>query len=413
MSALNYEKAFIGSVLTFGGADIYLDPQDFTNKEYGDVWDYVRNQSSLDMVDIAHRFNEQLLADAIGDTMSSTSVKKCARMIQKGAHRRRVDLALSQAKRQLDGGAELSLISETIGLALDNVPGDEESRPLADVLLESYSQIEDAYKNKGNVNFVPSGFGKIDAWIGGMQKNGLIIIAGRPSMGKTAFAMNLARNAAFRDPVLVCSMEMSRTQLGHRIMASECNLNLSNMMKGEMPPDEWSRLAQAPERLEDCKMHINAKSSRTIQCVAAEAKRFKRKHGKMSALVIDYLGLLEMEGKDNKAERVGQVTRLAKVLAGESELDCPVILLSQLNREVEKRADKHPMMSDLKDSGSIEQDADQIIFMYRDEYYNERPDNKGLAEADFAKNRNGPTGVVKLNWISESTKFTDREYCDV
>lgn len=409
----DYEKAFIGSVLTFGGSDVDLDPKDFNNKAYGLVWEYIRNQRTMDMVDLQHRFDESMLVQAMKETPTGTNVKKCAVHIKKAAHRRRVDASICHAKRQMDAGADLAMINDSLARAFDDVPAADESVPLKDVLTEAYDQIETAYKTKGNVNFVPSGFQKIDGWIGGLQKNGLIVVAGRPSMGKTAFAMNLARNAAFVDPVLVCSMEMSKAQLGMRLMASEALLDLSKMMKGEMVQDEWSRLANTPEQLAECKLHINARASRTIQCVAAEAKRFKRKHGKMAALVIDYLGLFGMEGKESKAEKIAQVTRAAKILAGESELDCPVILLSQLNRDVEKRQDKHPMMSDLRDGGSIEQDADQIIFMYRDEYYNEKPDNKGIAEADFAKNRNGPTGVVKLNWISESTKFTDMEYCDV
>lgn len=412
MNEINYEKAFIGSVLTFGGADIDLDPKDFSHKPYGDVWEYVRNQSSIDMIDLQHRFDEQMLVDTLRDVLTSVSIKKCSAQIKAYAHRRKVEAALCQAKRQLDGGAEIPMISETLSLALDNVPSEGESVPLVEVLAESYQHIEEAYKSEGNVNFVPCGFRKIDSWIGGLQKNGLIIVAGRPSMGKTAFAMNLARNAAFVAPVLVISMEMSRVQLGMRLMASEANLDLSKMMQGKMASDEWSRLADTPEKMQDCNLHINAKASRTIQDVMAEAKRFKRKHGKMGLLVIDYLGLFDMQSKDTKAERVSQITRAAKVLSGESELDCPVLLLSQLNRDLEKRQDKHPIMADLRDSGAIEQDADQIIFMYRDEVYNENEANKGAAEADFAKNRNGPTGVVRLNWIGESTKFTDIDGLD-
>lgn len=408
MSASGYEKAFIGGALTFGGSGIDLEPSAFSNKAYAAVWDYIRDQNHIDIVDLEYRFDANLLADAVSSTPTSINLKKCASAIKANAHRRSVGSALDMAKRQFDAGADLSLISETICLALDDVPSDEESKPLNDVLIEAYCAIKKAYEEKGNVNFVPSGFNSIDSKIGGLQKNGLIVMAARPAMGKTSMALNLARNASVSAPVLICSMEMSRAQLGMRFMAAEAELNLSKVMQGKMASDEWSRLANTPGDLEHCNIHINSKASRTIHDVAAEARRFKRKHGAMGLLVIDYLGLFEMGDKDTKAERVSQVTRATKILTGESELNCPVLLLSQLNRELEKRADKRPVMSDIRDSGAIEQDADQIIFLYRDEVYNDKADNKGVAEIDFAKNRNGPIGTVMMDWVGESTKFKDR-----
>jgi len=405
--AYGYEKAFIGSVIMMGGRGVDLEPSAFENRTYGEIWRMIRDQADVDMVALQSRFDESMLSELVSSVPTIANLKKCAAKIRGFAHRRKVGDALNRAKIQYDAGEALAVVGETIGLALDDVPSDEGSVSLNDVLIESYRAIETAYKQNSNVNFVPSGFDSIDSRIGGLQKNGLIILAARPSMGKTAMAMNLARNAAFKAPVLICSMEMSRKQLGMRFMAAEANLNLSKMMQGDMAPDEWSRLAETPKQLSDCNLHINSKASRTIQDVSAEARRFKRKHGRIGLLIIDYLGLLEMDGRENKAEKVSQVTRAAKILTGETDLNCPVVLLSQLNRDLEKRADKHPMMADLRDSGSIEQDADQIIFLYRDEVYNDNPKKKGLADVDFAKNRNGPTGVVNMEWIGKSTKFKD------
>lgn len=408
MNAEGFEKAFIGGALLNGGGGVELDAAEFANETYASIWKYIQSTTVIDYVAIEQKFDKELLCLLASSVPTSINMHKVAKQVKAFAHRRRVSAALNIAINQLNNGSEISDISRSLDLAFDGAPAEEESVALKGVLREAYECIEKAYTEKSNVSFLPSGFDTIDEKIGGLQKNGLIIVAGRPAMGKTSFAMNIARNVAFRMPVLVCSMEMSRSQLGMRIMASEANLDLSKMMRGEMAGDEWSRMAGIVEDLDSCKMHVNSKACRSIQNVAAEAKRFKRKHGKMGLLVIDYLGLLEMGGSDNKAEKVSQVTRAAKIMSGESELDCPVLLLSQLNRDLEKRQDKHPMMADLRDSGAIEQDADQIIFLYRDEVYYDRNENKGLADVDFAKNRNGPTGIVPMNWNGSSTKFTDK-----
>jgi replicative DNA helicase len=258
-----------------------------------------------------------------------------------------------------------------------------------------------------DVTGVRSGFYDLDKNTAGLQPGDLIILAARPSMGKTAFALNIAENVSVNEglPVVVFSMEMGASQLALRMVGSQGRIDQQHLRTGRLDNDEWGRLTEAVERLSKSSVFIDETPALTGPELRARARRQARMCGKLGLIVIDYLQLMSGSGGDgeNRATEIGEISRGLKALA--KELQCPVIALSQLNRSVETRTDKRPMMSDLRESGAIEQDADVIMFIYRDEYYNKESKEPGVAEIIIAKQRNGPVGTVKLTFLRQWTKF--------
>ncbi|KMJ54884.1 MULTISPECIES: replicative DNA helicase [Vogesella] len=277
------------------------------------------------------------------------------------------------------------------------------------LLKEVVERIDMLYSrdNPDEVTGVPTGFTDLDAKTSGLQPGDLVIVAGRPSMGKTAFSMNIAEHVAIEAglPVAVFSMEMGGTQLVMRMLGSVGRLDQHILRTGKLGDEDWQKLTYAIGKLSDAPMYIDETPALTALELRARARRLARQHGgKLGLIVIDYMQLMSGSGRsDNRASELGEISRGLKGLA--KELQVPVIALSQLSRSVEQRTDKRPMMSDLRESGAIEQDADIIIFMYRDEYYNPDSPDKGLAEAIIGKHRNGPTGKVRLAWLGMHAKF--------
>jgi replicative DNA helicase len=258
-----------------------------------------------------------------------------------------------------------------------------------------------------DVTGVRTGFFEMDRMTAGLQKGDLIILAARPSMGKTAFALNIAENVAVCEglPVLVYSMEMGAAQLALRMVGSIGRIDQQRLRTGRLLPDEWERLTEASEKMGNVQMFIDETPALTASELRARSRRMARQYGQLGLIVIDYLQLMSgsSASEENRATVIGEISRGLKALA--KELQCPVIALSQLNRSVETRTDKRPMMSDLRESGAIEQDADVIMFIYRDEYYNKESGEKGVAEIIIGKQRNGPVGTVKLAFLKPLTKF--------
>lgn len=262
--------------------------------------------------------------------------------------------------------------------------------------------------NPSDVTGVPTGFADLDNLTSGFQAGDLVIVAGRPSMGKTAFSLNIAENVALDTglPVAVFSMEMAATQLAMRMIGSVGRLDQHKMRTGRLEDEDWVRLTTALGKLNDAPIHIDEGAGLSSFDVRARARRLHRQTGKLGLIVVDYLQLMSApSGKqgENRATEISEISRSLKALA--KELDCPVVALSQLNRSVEQRPDKRPVMSDLRESGAIEQDADLILFIYRDEVYNIDSPDKGTAEIIIAKQRNGPIGRVRLTFIGENTRF--------
>ena len=276
------------------------------------------------------------------------------------------------------------------------------------LVVELLDRVEEMAANPNDITGVPTGFVDLDRMTAGLQAGDLVVLAARPSMGKTAFAINIAEHVALNEglPVAVFSMEMGASQLAVRIVGSIGRINQSHLRNGKLTDDEWPRLSEAIEKLRNVSLHIDETPGLTASVLRANARRLARKCGKLGLIVVDYLQLMSGNGSDgdNRASELGEISRGLKMLA--KELQCPVIALSQLNRSVETRTDKRPMMSDLRESGAIEQDADIIMFIYRDEYYTrDACKEPGVAEIIIGKQRNGPTGVVKLAFLNQLTRF--------
>jgi replicative DNA helicase len=277
---------------------------------------------------------------------------------------------------------------------------------LAVILMDRVNQMADS---PNDITGVPSGFVDFDKMTSGMQAGDLIVLAARPSMGKTALAINIAEHVALNEglPVAVFSMEMGASQLAIRIVGSIGRIDQQRLRTGKLNQEEWPRLTEAIEKLRNVSLHIDETPGLTPTELRANARRLARTCGKLGLIVVDYLQLMSgntsSNSGDNRATEIGEISRGLKMLA--KELQCPVIALSQLNRSVETRTDKRPMMSDLRESGAIEQDADVIMFIYRDDYYNKDSKEPGVAEIIIGKHRNGPTGTVKLAFLKPLTRF--------
>ncbi|WP_210545778.1 replicative DNA helicase [Rhodoferax sp. PAMC 29310] len=276
------------------------------------------------------------------------------------------------------------------------------------LVVDLLDRVQEMADNPNDVTGVPTGFYDLDRMTSGFQAGDMIVLAARPSMGKTALAINIAEHVALNEglPVAVFSMEMGAAQLAVRIVGSIGRIDQGHLRTGKLTDEEWPRLSEAIEKLRTISLHIDESAGLTSSELRANARRLSRQCGKLGLIVVDYLQLMSGSSGDNenRATVLGEISRGLKMLA--RELQCPVIALSQLNRSVEQRPDKRPMMSDLRESGAIEQDADIIMFIYRDEYYTKDACKEpGVAEVIIAKQRNGPTGTVKLAFLSNITKF--------
>jgi replicative DNA helicase len=279
--------------------------------------------------------------------------------------------------------------------------------PIRDIVKESFRSIEDLYSRKELITGVSTGFEKIDDLTSGLQKSDLIIIAGRPSMGKTALALNIAQFAALESqiPVAIFSLEMSKEQLAFRLLASEAKVDSQRLRKGFLGETDWPKLTTAAGRLSEAPLFIDDTPAISVLEMKAKSRRLKADAG-LGLIVVDYIQLMRGGSyRDSREQEISEISRSLKALA--KELRVPVIALSQLNRKVEDRTNRRPQMADLRESGAIEQDADVIAFIYRDEAYNKSDDNpeKGIAEIIISKQRNGPTGIVKLAFLEKFTSF--------
>jgi replicative DNA helicase len=284
--------------------------------------------------------------------------------------------------------------------------GGKDYVPLRDALRDAFAVLQERYEAQGDVTGLPTGFVDLDQITAGLQPTDLIILAARPSQGKTALALNIAEHAAVRahKGVLVFSMEMSYSQLAFRLISSLGRVDAQRIRNGQLDEDDWQRVTKAIRTFQGAKLFIDDTPALNPLELRGRARRLKRQHD-IGLVVVDYLQLMQVDGNiDNRATEIAEISRSLKALA--KELQVPVLALSQLNRALESRTDKRPVMSDLRESGGIEQDADVIMFIYRDEVYNkDREDNKGLAEIILAKQRNGPTGVVTLRFNGANTRF--------
>ena len=280
---------------------------------------------------------------------------------------------------------------------------------IKDILVDSFTELEDLYNRKQHVTGVPTGFIDLDNKTAGLHNSDLILVAARPAMGKSAFALNIATNAAMRGntPVAIFSLEMSKLQLVNRIISMESKVDSKNIRTGNLSPAEWSNIAEGASNVGMSHIIIEDTPGISVAELRSKCRKFKRDNN-LGLIIIDYIQLMSGGGKsESRQQEVSEISRALKGVA--RELNVPVIALSQLSRSVESRPDKRPMLSDLRESGAIEQDADVVMFIYREDYYKKDTDRPGVAEIIIAKQRNGPTGTVELGWIADLTKFVNLE----
>jgi len=302
--------------------------------------------------------------------------------------------------------------AKVLHIAEQGARGQRTYTPLKDLLVGVVDRIETLYNrdNPSDVTGVATGFADLDKETAGMQPGDLIIIAGRPSMGKSALALNIGEHVAIdlKLPVLVFSMEMGASQLAMRMIGSVGRLDQHKLRTGRLEPDDWERLSSALGRLSEAPMLIDETAALNAIEVRSRARRLQKQYGQLGVVIVDYLQLMQAQTQgENRATEISEISRSLKALA--KELKVPVVALSQLNRSLEQRPNKRPVMSDLRESGAIEQDADVILFIYRDEvYFPEKPDNKGKAEVIIGKQRNGPIGTVNLTFLAKHTRFENQ-----
>ncbi len=342
---------------------------------------------------------------------TAANIANYARIVkEKSVLRKLIDVGTQVAELAYEGYDEVEAIMDKAENMIFRIAQDKEKKEVysvKDLIDEEFERLEKVYKNKGEVTGISSSFTEFDKMTSGFHPSDLVIIAARPSMGKTAFAMNLALASAVKQKkgVLIFSLEMSNSQIFQRLISAESKVSMKKLRNGYLDPDEWARVGVATGRLAESPIFIADVPNVSVLEIRAIARRLKAEN-KLDMILIDYLQLIKgRDRSDNRQQEISDISRTLKGLA--RELNVPVIALSQLSRATEQRADRRPMLSDLRDSGAIEQDADVVIFLYRDEYYNEQSEDKGLAEVIIGKQRNGPVGTVVLRFFNEITKFED------
>ncbi len=342
---------------------------------------------------------------------STRNVEAYANIVREKSYLRSLISAAHEIiENSRDSGESAQTILDSAEQRIFEIRADRHSSkllPIGDVLLDIYDRLQKlSGEDREQYLGIPTGFGMLDRVITGLNKSDLILLAARPAMGKTSFALNIATNVAMKakKTVAIFSLEMSREQLVERILASDAMVQGTRMRTGELSPEEWVRLAISSKELAKAPILIDDTASLTVPEMKARLRRVKD----LGLVIIDYLQLMNGGGRnDNRVQVVSEITRSLKVMA--KELNVPVIVLSQLSRQTETRADHRPMLSDLRESGSIEQDADLVLFLYREAYYNRDSGEQNIAECIVAKNRHGETGTVKLGWDGEHTKFSGLE----
>ncbi len=421
------EQAVIGSILidqeALDAASDIVSPEDFYNRQYGMIYeamlDLNREKKQVDIVTLQDKLKEKevpeelrsldYIRDIVAAVPTSTHIKYYAGIVAEKATLRRLIKASQEIETSCFEAKEpmSDIMEEAQKKIFDMVQKrtSDELMPIDKIVLSAVAKIEAAYRAGGTITGVPTGFIDLDAMTSGLQPSDMVLIAARPSMGKTAFALNIAQYMAFRKnkTVAIFSLEMSKEQLINRLIALEGNIDAQHLRNGRLDDSEWDKLAVAASTIGNSNLIIDDTSAITVSALRSKCRKIKLERG-LDCIFIDYLQLMSGEGRqDSRVQVISEISRSLKAVA--RELKVPVVALSQLSREVEKRPDKHPVMSDLRESGAIEQDADVIMFIHRDDYQGQETENKGIAQIIIGKQRNGPIGTVKLLWQPEYTRF--------
>lgn len=368
------------------------------------ITDIVRQQGNLEKVGGA-----TYIASLAGMAATSVNIEHHARIVEeKSLLRSLISMATRIAGRGYEGEDDAERLideAESMLLQLSTRRSTSGFSPINRVLVEIFRLIEERYRNKGKINGVLTGFADLDKLCCGLQPGDLIIVAGRPAMGKTSFGLTVAHQAALQNgvPTGIFSLEMSKSQLVQRVLCAEAMVDMQKIRSGNLNETDWNKLAEAAAKLTTIPLYIDDSAGISVRQLRAKARRLKAEKG-LGLIVIDYLQLMQGSSRsENRQQEIAEISRSLKGLA--KDLSVPVIALAQLSRSVEQRDKKRPIMSDLRESGSLEQDADVVMFIYREEYYKPDTEKKGIAEIIMAKQRNGPTGTVELAFLKEYTRF--------
>lgn len=371
------------------------------------VSEYLDNRSELEQAG-----GLEYLASLANETPGAANARSYARILRERSMLRLLISAgneISGAAFSTDGRTAAEIVDEAERLVFEIAESGSRGRagfkPLKQILPEAVDRIDVLHQSDGSITGISTGYNEFDKLTAGLQPGDLVVIAGRPSMGKTTLAVNIAENAAIgsKVPTAIFSMEMPSQQLAFRMISSLGRVNQTHLRTGNFPDEDWSRINTAVQLMSEAPIFIDDTAGLSPTEIRARARRLQREHG-LGLIVVDYLQLMAVPGnKENRATEISEISRSLKALA--KELSVPIIALSQLNRGVEQRTDKRPVMSDLRESGAIEQDADMIIFIYREEIYNADTPKKGTADIVIAKQRNGPIGDFVLTFVGQYTKF--------
>ncbi|MFT0534128.1 replicative DNA helicase [Castellaniella hirudinis] len=430
--SIEAEQSVLGGLLLDNAAfdriaDVLVE-DDFYRFDHRLIWQHIARLISLsrpaDVITVFESLSSSGKADDTGglaylnalahNTPSAANIRRYAEIVRERAMLRKlVSIAdeISEAAFNPQGKEARQILDEAESRVFQiaqegarGMAGFQEIRPL---LAQVVERIDELYHREGDsdITGVPTGFEDLDRMTSGLQPGDLVIVAGRPSMGKTSFSMNIGEHVAIEQglPVAVFSMEMGAVQLAMRMIGSVGMLDQHRMRTGKLNQDDWPRLTHAVQKVEQAQIYIDETPALTAMELRARARRLSRQCGQLGLIIIDYIQLMSGSGGENRATEISEISRSLKGLA--KELNCPMVALSQLNRSLEQRPNKRPVMSDLRESGAIEQDADVIIFIYRDEVYNPDSPDKGTAEIIIGKQRNGPIGTVRLTFQGASTRF--------
>ncbi|CDN41506.1 replicative DNA helicase [Paenibacillus sp. P22] len=422
------EQAVLGAVLLQAEALITamekIRPEDFYLNQHQIVFEAMielgENNQPIDLVTLTAYLSDRQQLDEVGGVSylaklatvvpTAANVEYYAQIVEeKSMLRRLIRTATTIVSDGYGASDDIGLMlseAESRIMEIANRRSSSGFVSIRDVLMEVFERVEFLYTNKGGSTGIPSGFVDLDKMTSGFQRNDLIIVAARPSVGKTAFALNIAQNVGVRsrETVAIFSLEMSAAQLVQRMVCAESNVDAGRMRTGFLEGDDWEKLTMAIGALSEAEIYIDDTPGITVSDIRAKCRRLKKERN-LGMILIDYLQLIQGRGKsgENRQQEVSEISRTLKQIA--RELEVPVIALSQLSRGVEQRQDKRPMMSDLRESGSIEQDADIVAFLYRDDYYDKETEKKNIIEIIIAKQRNGPVGTVELAFLKNFNKF--------
>jgi replicative DNA helicase len=429
--SIDAEQAILGSVLvnpdTVTKVCDVLQPDDFYRKAhqiiYAGILDLFDKGEPIDIVTVSQYLKDQGKLDSVGGrqyltdlglSISTTAnAEWYAKAVNDKATLRNLIKAGTEIVASCYEDAEADIVVDKAEQLIFNIAQHRNLGaliPIKDIVNESFARIEQRYEQRDTLSGVSTGFYDLDEMTSGWQKSDLVIVAARPSMGKTALALNMAQHAAVecKQPVAIFSLEMSKEQLVQRLLCAEARIDANKMRTGYLQSSDWQALASAMGRLGEAPLFIDDSAVVTALDIRAKARRLKAEMKGLGLIVVDYIQLMQGRARSdgNRVQEVSEISRGLKQLA--RELDCPVIALSQLSRAVEARQNKRPMLSDLRESGSIEQDADIVMFIYRDDYYNQESEKRGEAEIIIAKQRNGPVGTVELLYQASITRFLNK-----